>query len=138
MEAQRNGAPYIDAPAFEYSLEQQKSLIAEATIPAERSQAAFLLIRNPGDGVWPSFKLSQVTMERLKAHAYDRDFELLSYEKGGHILIPFPFYPTTMRQFWLPTVKIWEGLGGTAEGAARAAGDSWPKVVDFLRRELGK
>lgn len=52
------------------------------------------------------------------------------------MLITYPYYPTTMRQFYLPTVNVWEGLGGTAEGAARAAGDSWPRVIEFLRREL--
>jgi hypothetical protein len=52
------------------------------------------------------------------------------------MLIPYPYYPTTMRQFYLPTVDVWEGLGGTAEGAARAAEDSWPRVVEFLKREL--
>ncbi len=137
MEAQRNGTPYIDAPSFEYSLEQQRDRIEEASIPVERSRAAFLLIGNPGDGVWPSLMLSRITIDRLKSHNYDNDYQLLSYEQGVHILIPFPFYPTTMRQFWLPTVKIWEGLGGTAEGAAKAAGDSWPKVLEFLHRELG-
>jgi hypothetical protein len=63
---------------------------------------------------------------------------LLPYEQGGHILIPYPFYPTTVRQFCLPTINIWEGSGGTAEGAARAAADSWPRALEFLREELGK
>ncbi len=49
---------------------------------------------------------------------------MMNSEEGGHMLIPYPFYPSTMRQFYLPTVRVWEGLGGTAEGAAEAAGDS--------------
>ncbi|MBC7247235.1 MAG: acyl-CoA thioesterase/BAAT N-terminal domain-containing protein [Actinobacteria bacterium] len=137
LEAQKNGTPYLDAPSFEYSLEQQSSLVEKATIPVERSQAAFLLIGNPGDGVWPSDKLSRIAIDRLDAHGHPRTHRLLSYEDGGHMLIAYPFFPTTMRQFYLPTVNVWEGLGGTAEGAARAAEDSWPKVVEFLRDELG-
>ncbi len=136
-EAQEKGTPYLDAPSFEYSLQQQSSLVEKATIPVERSQAAFLLIGNPGDGVWPSDKLSRIAIDRLDAHGYPRAHQLLSYEDGGHMLIPYPFFPTTMRQFYLPTVRVWEGLGGTAEGAARAAEDSWPKVLEFLRDELG-
>jgi hypothetical protein len=52
------------------------------------------------------------------------------------MLVPYPYYPTTMRKFYLPTLGIWEGLGGTAKAAAKAAGDSWPRVVAFLQREL--
>jgi len=136
QEAQRNGTPYLNAPSFLYSLKMQQDRIAAATIPVERSQAAFLLIGNPGDGVWPSDVLSGITIERLKAHNYPLHYELLAYADGGHMLIPYPYYPTTLRQFYLPTIRVWEGLGGTAKGAAKAAEDSWPKVVNFLHREL--
>jgi acetyl esterase/lipase len=136
LEAQRNGTPYLDAPSFIYSLEMQRDRIPEATIPVENSQAAFLLIGNPGDGVWPSDILSQIAIDRLRAQDHPRSYQLLSYDQGGHMLVPYPYYPTTMRQFYLPTVNIWEGLGGTAEGAAKAAEDSWPRVVEFLKREL--
>lgn len=135
-EAQENNTPYFDAPAFLYSLEMQKDRIEAATIPVEKSRAAFLLIGNPGDGVWPSDILSRIAIDRLQAHNHPRHYELLTFEDGGHMLIPYPYYPTTMRQFYLPTVGVWEGLGGTPEGAARAAAGSWEKVVDFLHREL--
>ncbi len=136
QEAQQNGTPYLDAPSFLYSLKMQQDRIAAATIPVEKSEAAFLLIGNPGDGVWPSDVLSGFTIERLKVHDYPLHYELLAYDGGGHMLIPYPYYPTTLRQFYLPTTGVWEGLGGTAKGAAKAAEDSWPKVIDFLRREL--
>lgn len=135
-EAQQKGTPYLDAPSFLYSLGRQQERIEAATIQVERSKAAFLLIGNPGDGVWPSDLLSRTAVDRLRTHRHPRTYELLTYDDGGHMLIPYPYYPTTLRQFYLPTIRIWEGLGGTAVGAARAAGDSWPKVVGFLRREL--
>lgn len=135
-EAKEKGTPYLDAPAFLYSLKMQVDRIPSATIPVEKSQAAFLLIGNPGDGVWPSDVLSRITIDRLKAHNHQRAFTLLSYDNGGHMLVPYPYYPTTLRQFYLPTVGVWEGLGGTPEGAATAAADSWPKVIEFLHREL--
>lgn len=136
QEAQKSGTPYLDAPAFLYSLKEQQDRIAAATIPVERSKSAFLLIGNPGDGVWPSDVLSGITIERLKTHNHPFRYELLAYADGGHMLISYPYYPTTLRQFYLPTVGVWEGLGGTAKGAAKAAEDSWPKVVSFLHREL--
>jgi len=52
------------------------------------------------------------------------------------MLIPYSYYLTTMRKFYLPTINIWEGLGGTAEAAAEAVTDSWPKVIEFLQQEL--
>jgi len=110
--AAAEGTPYFNTPSFEHSLQVQRSRIAEATIPAERSQAAFLLIGNPRDGVWPSRGLSQVAIDRPALHAHPRPFQLLSYPEGGHMLVPYPYYPTTMRQFYLPTVGVWEGLGG--------------------------
>jgi len=136
LEAQEKSTTYIDEPSFLYSLKMQQSRIPEATIPVEKSKAAFLLIGNPQDGVWPSQMLSKITIDRLQAHNHPRTFELLSYDNGGHMLIPYPYYPTTMRKFYLPTINIWEGLGGTAEAAAKAAEDSWPKVIDFLHHEL--
>lgn len=136
LEAQAQGTIYFTEPSFLYSLKMQESRIQEATIPVENSKAAFLLIGNPQDGVWPSQMLSKIAIDRLKAHDHPRPFEILSYDQGGHMLIPYPYYPTTMRKFYLPTIKIWEGLGGTAEAAARAASDSWPKVMEFLHREL--
>ena len=93
LEAQEKGTPYLDAPSFEYSLEQQSSLIEGATIPVERSQAAFLLIGNPGDGVWPSARLSRIAIDRLEAHDHARDYRLLSYEDGGPCSSPTPSSP---------------------------------------------
>jgi len=136
QEAKEKGTPYLDAPSFLYSLKMQQDRIPAATIKVENSKAAFLLIGNPGDGVWPSDVLSQISIERLKAHNHHRTFKLLSYHNGGHMLVPYPYYPTTLRQFYLPTVGVWEGLGGTPEGAAAAAADSWPKVIEFLHDEL--
>lgn len=136
LEASAKGTTYFSERSFLYSLEMQASRIQEATIPVENSKAAFLLIGNPHDGVWPSQMLSKVAIDRLRAHNHPRPFEILSYDQGGHMLIPYPYYPTTMRKFYLPTIKLWEGLGGTAEAAARAAADSWPKVIEFLQREL--
>ena len=136
LEAQAKGTTYFTEPSFLYSIKMQESRIQEATIPVENSKAAFLLIGNPHDGVWPSQMLSKIAIDRLKAHNHPRSFEILSYDQGGHMLISYPYYPTTMRKFYLPTIKVWEGLGGTAEAAARAAADSWPKVIEFLHREL--
>jgi len=136
LEAQKNGTPYLNAPLFTYSLEMQRSRIDNATIPVENSSAAFLLIGNPGDGVWPSDVLSQIAIDRLRAHNYTRTYQLLCYDQGGHILVPYPYYPTTVREFYLPNINATEGLGGTAEGAANAANDSWPKMIDFLKKEL--
>jgi dienelactone hydrolase len=67
-EAQENNTPYLDAPSFLYSLKMQADQVAAATIPVEKSKAAFLLIGNPGDGVWPSDMLSQISIDRLQAH----------------------------------------------------------------------
>ncbi len=138
LEAQKKGETFFDAPSFLFSLKMQERRVKDATIRVENSKAAFLLIGNPDDGVWPSKLLSEVVVDRLKAHKHPRTFELLSYPQGGHMLIPYPYYPTTMRKFYLPTIKVWEGLGGTAEGAARAAEDSWPKVIRFLHQELNR
>ncbi len=136
LEAKAKGTTYFTEHSFLYSLKKQASRIREATIPVENSKAAFLLIGNPHDGVWPSQMLSKIAIDRLKAHKHPRSFEILSYDQGGHMLISYPYYPTTLRKFYLPTIKVWEGLGGTAEAAARAAADSWPKVMEFLQREL--
>ncbi len=136
FEAQQKGEPYYSREMYQFSLAEQKSAINGAVIQVEKSDAAFLLIGNPDDGVWPSYELSKITIDRLKAYNHKKRYELLSYRDGGHIFVVYPYYPTTIRKFYLPTIRVWEGLGGTAEGAAMAAKDSWEKVIEFLNREL--
>lgn len=51
-------------------------------------------------------------------------------------MLSFPYSPTTWRKMYLATVGVWEGLGGTPEGAAAMPEDAWPKIIDFLHREL--
>lgn len=136
LDAQKKGTEYSATPLFLNSLKMQENKISEAAIPVEKSRAAFLLIGSEEDGIWPSQMLSQISIDRLHANKYPRYFELLSYKEAGHMLTPFPYYPTTLRKYYLPAIKVWIGPGGTAKGAANAASDSWPKVVKFLHREL--
>jgi hypothetical protein len=55
----------------------------------------------------------------------------LIYVDAGHYLSGNGFQPTT--QYDIGPNKG----GGTPEGNARAQADQWPKVIDFLRRNLG-
>ena len=107
-----------------------EAAVAAASIPVEGIEAPVLLISGTDDGLWPSTRLSEMAIRRLEAH--DRPFprEHLRYEGAGHMIASPGYEPATS---WTRRFE----LGGSREADEFANADSWPRVLDFLRRALG-
>jgi dienelactone hydrolase len=110
---------------------QDRDRVSRAAIPVERIRGAVLLVSGRDDRLWPSAEMAEAVMGRLQAHGFRYPAEHLCYEGAGHN-IPAACIPAVV------TVSggRWE-VGGTPEANARARADSRPKVLRFLRQNLG-
>ncbi len=87
-----------------------------------------LLVSGTDDEVWPSTRLSEMAIERLKANDHPFPHEHLRYEGAGHMILP----PGLGR---FSTPRFLE-MGGTSEADRRATEDSGKKVLAFLDEHL--
>ncbi len=128
-------APMATTPNFVAALQNEEA-VAQATIPVEHTRGPILMISGQDDQLWPSPRLAEIAVQRLKQHNFAFPVEHLSYPHAGHLLGP-PYLPTTLRHVRHPILKLDFSHGGTAVGDAFARADSWPRVVAFLRKHLG-
>lgn len=109
---------------------QDEAAVAAASIPVEEIEAPVLLISGTDDRLWPSTRLSEMAIERLKAHERPFRREHLRYEGAGHMIAPRGYRPAE------PWTRRFE-LGGSREANSFANTDSWPRVLAFLKKALG-
>ncbi len=103
-----------------------------ATIAVERIRGPLLLVAGEEDQLWPSLLMAQRIMQRRGergGHARDR---LLAYAGAGH-LIGKAFLPSGSTRIAGGRIET----GGTPTANARAQADAWPKVIAFLKEQLG-
>lgn len=112
----------------ERSLDDEAAVSA-ASITVEKINGPVLLISHTDDRVWPAARLSEMAIERFKAHHHPFAYEHLSYEGAGHpIGLPYSAPVVTKLGPWSP--------GGSLEANGHASADSWTKAVDFLGEHL--
>ncbi len=90
-----------------------------------------LLISGTDDQMWSSSRLSEMAIERLKAHEHSLPYEHLRYEGAGHMItLPNSEPPLS----WSSRYEV----GGTREANEFANADSWTRVLSFLEELLKK
>lgn len=94
-----------------------------ATFPIERFDGPILCISGAEDDVWPSVRLTEAAIGRLRSAGRTDQLTHLVYEDAGHD-IPIPHIPTTGI-----SAAAGRSIGGTPAGIARAAADSWPQIL---------
>ena len=115
-------------PLFEDAL-RNNSAVERATIRTENIHGAILLISGKDDRVWPSEAMCEMIIKTLREHRHPFAYRHLAYEKAGH-------------SFGLPSSPRKENsnevfkMGGTSDGNAAAATESWRALLDFLGTEL--
>ena len=113
---------------YERALEDE-SAVAAASVAVEKINGPVLVISGTDDQVWPSTRLSERMIERLKAHDHPFPYEHLRYEGAGH-MITLPRSKPEMR------FRRRFEVGGSREANEFADADSWSRVVDFLEKHL--
>ncbi|HEV3311895.1 MAG TPA: acyl-CoA thioester hydrolase/BAAT C-terminal domain-containing protein [Chloroflexota bacterium] len=128
------GEPIPLTPGFLKAMENVQAMEA-AAIPAERSEAAIMLISGIADAMWPSAVFADMVEARLTRHGYVHPVVNLKYPNAGHMIKP-PFVPTTVSASVHQVSGDLFALGGTAVGNAHANLDSWVKTLTFLSDHL--
>lgn len=120
--------PIVGRVFYERALKNETAFAA-AEIAVEKIDGPLLLISGTDDQMWPSTRLSEMAIERLKAHDHPFPYEHLRYEGAGHMItLPNAEPPVS----WTSRYEV----GGTREANEFANADSWTKVLGFLRKHL--
>jgi dienelactone hydrolase len=125
----RIGGPYPNRTAYEPALDDP-SVVAAATIPVENIGGPILLISGTDDQLWPSARMAELIMARLKAKNHPFADQNLCYEGAGHwVGVPYlPAVSSTRDKVYI--------AGGSMEANAAASSDSWSKMLTFLDHQL--
>jgi dienelactone hydrolase len=110
----------------------------EAAIAVEHTHGPILLIAGEDDGVWESSRMTEAVAQRLNHAHFPYSCERLIYRHAGHRAGKPEIVPTWHGTVTNPTSGHEENLGGNAEGDAESSLDAIPKVLEFLRRNLGE
>jgi esterase/lipase len=122
---------YLLSAAYENALsDADEKVIQEATFPVEHCDAPILCLSGEDDGMWPSVRMAEFAVERLREHDAGDRIEHQAYENTGHV-IPTPYAPT----YGMSKASSMY-LGGTPPGIATAAADHWPRVLQTLEAGL--
>lgn len=105
-------------------------IIEAATIPVERSHAAFFLAGGGDDQTGASGDSVARVAARLRRFHYRRPVDARIYPRAGHLIVDTGWRPTTSHNNG-PSQD-----GGDAEADAQAQADSWTGMIAFLDREL--
>jgi dienelactone hydrolase len=129
--------PFRFAPLFEEGL-SRGPLVTAATIPVERTRGPLLLISGGDDQLWPSQRLADVAMRRLRDHDREGDAQHLSYPQAGHFVGSPPFIPMAEVASRHPRSPLPAAIdyGGSPDANGRASSDAWPRIAEFLRTSL--
>ncbi len=109
----KKDAKYVEM--YELSLEQTEA-VKKATIKVENINGPILIYTGKEDPMWPSSKMGEMIIERLKENNFPHRYEHIAYENAGHSLHELEYF------------------GGTKEGNKKARIDSELRILDFLRR----
>lgn len=120
---------FPDARAIHQRALEDIDAVASATIRAEKIDGPVLLVSHADDRLWPATRLSEMVMERLRAHGHPFPYEHLSYEDAGHPGgLPYSAPVTIRMGLWYP--------GGSLGGNGLANADSWTKMLAFLEKHF--
>ena len=132
LEMQEKGIQYHDGPKFLSAFKDQ-AMMDQAAIQVENIQCPLLFVSGKEDKVWPSHKMSEMMMQRLKEQQFQYDYRHYTYENAGHNFagggqgcgIPY-----------LPPEDYSKGSakGGTDKGNALAAIQSWNDILEFIEQ----
>jgi dienelactone hydrolase len=125
----RIGGPYQNQTAYEPALDDP-SAVATAAIPVENIRGPILLISGKDDQLWPSARMADMILARLKANNHPFADQNLSYEGAGH-WVGVPYLPAVCST--RNKVLI---AGGSMEANAAASSDAWSKMLTFLDQQL--
>jgi dienelactone hydrolase len=114
--------PKSTAELYEIGL-QQTDLLERATIAVERINGPILLLSGKADNLWPSTRLADMVITRLREKRFAHAYEHIAYPEAGHLISSIRAEDVTRR-------------GGTNEGNRKAQQDGQRRFVSFFEQNL--
>jgi len=108
--------------------------LAEAEIPAERTNGPILIVCGEADDMWPAVELSDVVLRRTTEARFPHSVRRLTYPDAGH-LITLPYLPARISGIHPLGGNF--AYGGTRSGTAAARAAAWREILAFLTATLG-
>ena len=126
------GLPFRAHAFYERALDDEAGAVEGASIAVEEIGGPVLLVSGTDDRLWPSTRLSEMVVDRLRAHDHPYPYEHVRYEGAGHMLALPGYEPAAS---WTRRFE----LGGSREADGSANADSWRRVLGFLNEQhLGR
>lgn len=131
--ASEDGAPIFRDCVPVHGLDK---LEPPVVIPVETIECPMLIICGEDDENVSAFEMAQEVFARMNSHGKGGFCTVLSYPGTGHLIEP-PYAPHCYASFHktFQTNFVW---GGNAKDHSRAQKDSWGKIIEFFRKNLGK
>ena len=114
---------------------RNREMVMKAAIPVEQTRGPILLISGGDDQVWPTARMAEMIVDRLRSKGFAHAVEHKNYPMAGHAL-RYPAMPTTTRMSRSGGMRFPILLGGTAQADAQAQADAWRRSIDFFTRNL--
>jgi len=108
--------------------------LADAEIPAERTNGPILIVCGEADDMWPAVELSDVVLRRTTEARFPHLLRRRTYPDAGH-LITLPYLPARISGIHPLGGNF--AYGGTRSGMAAARAAAWREILAFLTTTLG-
>lgn len=109
-----------------------------AQIAVEQTHGPILVISGESDGVWPSPRMTQAVVDRLKRAHFAFAVERLDYPHAGHLAGRPQIVPAWHGEVRHPVSGDKMSFGGDPKGDAASSLDAIPKVLAFLQTSLAE
>lgn len=109
-------------PLYQASLKDEEA-VEKAVIRVENIHGPILLISSDDDRVWPSKKMSEMIVGRLKEHEFPFKYQHLSYDGAGHM---------AARPGYMPWPTPFYVKGGSPQRNGQVQVDIWKAVLKFF------
>ena len=132
-----NGQPlaYLST-RLQWSRLTSRADVLNAEIPVEDTHGSILLVCGQDDEVWPSSRMADAIVGRLKRAHFSYSVQVLKYPHAGHHAGRPEIVPSWQDQVPHPITGRRVIFGGTPEGNAESSLNAIPNVLEFLRINL--
>lgn len=108
--------------------------INNASIKVELIKGPILLFSGINDKVWPSAKMADMIVKRLKKSNFNYNFKNIKYENAGHLISNNPEQSSDIRigKININGKSYKYEFGGTKDGDFKAKKDAKIKLMEFI------
>ncbi len=129
------GKPLDMRPAYDASMQENKSQIPAAMFHLENIRGPVMMLAADDDQIWDSVAQCEIGMQYLRDQRHTFPDVYLHYPGAGHL---FLFSSASRPMTQAPMGPVTLMLGGTAQANTQAGQQAWPRIYSFLSAALAR